>query len=441
MRVLLKATFVAFLLPCLANPVIAQPTPEFERLFNAANALTIQLNMTQAQWEAIANELPPAAPDNPNNFCYFALDPSVSRYSWHHANVTIAQQGLGGSSRIYADVGIKKRSFCGSRDQTKPSLNINIDKFNNANENPALAQLGVTNLLLGNSKQDHELFRQCAGYHVFRAMGMASPACTLVGVSRRAGTAAPVFLGVYVLVEAVKKDFFSRRDGLTNVRNGSLYEMEAFDDFDTNTLNSQLQVEWSATQNGDFAFAVNTLAARNPSALSTSIDVPSFTTLWATEIFLKHWDGYTKNRNNSYLFDDPPDNPITHTRFRFVPHGLDQIVNNPGTLPTIWKNSIPAQIAINDNLLRYHLLHTLSTMGSRVTAANVAGRINELTPLANSVWTQPDPILGSNSQVNAKAQAVRNDMQQAIVDLRTAFGTGHINPMTAISGKLIGAHH
>lgn len=424
------------------NAAHAQPSAQFLRLFNPANALSIQLNMTQAQWYAVAQELPPVNPAN-NSTCFFELSPTVDRYTWHHADATITQAGPGGTTQAYADIGIKKRSFCGSRDETKPSIHLNIDKFNAANEALVLTQLGTKHLLLGNSKQDHQLFRQCAGYHVFQAMQVPASRCTLASLTLKDGNAAPVFLGIYVLVEAVKKDFFDRRAGLQNIRNGSVYELEAFDDFNTGTFSNQLMVEWTSTQSRDFQTAVNNLAAGTPASLKDSFDVPAFMRLWATEIFLKHWDGHTHNRNNSYVFDDPhSENPIARTKFRFVPHGIDQIVNNPGQPPVVFKNSIAANIAWQDKLLRYHLIRTLVTMGDTVANANVTGLIDNLQPLAQQLWTGNDALLGSSASLAADANQVRSDMSQAIADLRATFGNGIVNPSwSGLLYNLVGQQH
>lgn len=433
---IIRAFFCVLLFFCAFQSVQAQPTAQFQRLFNPSNPLSIELRLTQTEWDQIAGEQPVGGA------CAFGQDPSIDRYTWHQITAAISLTGASPASRTYTNIGIKKRSFCGSLDNVKPSLSLNLDKFNNANEALALAQLGTKHLVLGNAKQDRDLFRQCAGYHVLRALGHPSSFCTLASLSRKDGNAAPVFLGVYVLVEAVKKDFFDRRPGLQNVRDGSLYELEAYDDFNAASI-PQLQVEWSGSNAQDFSFGVNTLAANNATALDQVLDIPSFINLWASEIYLKHWDGYTRNRNNTYMFDDPQANPnaITRTRFRFVPHGIDQVANNPGTAPEIFNSAIPAQISWQHPVLRYRLLSRLAEMGTIITSANVSSLVSGLEPLAQTQWTGNDALLGSNTQISTKANTVRNDFAQALVDLRATFGVGIMSPTTIASVNIADVQH
>jgi hypothetical protein len=416
----------------MSSPVRAQTA--FERLFDPRSTLSVILEMPQATWTQVAAEQPVGGP------CNFAQSPSIDRYMWHTTNVTlITEWEKITTPQLYQNAGIKKKSFCGSLDSTKPSLSIDLSQFQN-NDVLADNQVGTTHLSLENSKQDPDLFRQCTGYYVFRTMGIPAPMCTFAGVYRRTGNSPPVFLGLYVLTEAVKKEFFRRRPAIENVPSGSLYEFEAPDDF-TNATISQLMVEWSATTNQDFVFAVGQVQNLPATALAKTLDLPSFIDYWATEIFLKNGDGFLSNRNNVFVFDDPqPGGQIQRTRFRFVPHGLDQILAT-GTKPSISTTSVLAQLALKDNGLRYQLTGTLGAMEARIDSADVPGYINSYVPLVLRVWRGLDPFFGADhNKTMQMAETVRLAAEQAVVDISTVFGHGLVTqPNTPI--RLAGPYH
>src|SRR6266852_5881478 len=97
-------------------------------------------------------------------------------------------------------------------------------------------------------------------------------------------------------------------------------------------------------------FAINKVQQQSATALAATFDLPAFIRFWATEIFLKSWDGFTGKNNNAFAFDDPPPNPraIVKTQFRFIPHGPDQILTAEEK-PKVWTKSVVAQIAYKDN--------------------------------------------------------------------------------------------
>ncbi len=447
MRGLFRALFCTVLaLPALVQSAKAQ-TP-FEQLFNPRTALSIILEMTQTTWAAMAAEWPADGITPTSNsaagICKFDLDTSINRYGWHATDVTILTEGDTRRQEIYPQAGIKKKSFCGSFDTSKPSLTLTLDRNVAANENLAESHLGTTHLSLENSKQDGDLFRQCAGYQVFRTMGIPAPLCSFAALYRRdVPTDTPIFLGLYVHTEPVKKDFFRRRAGLTNVPSGSLYEFEVPDDFTSATI-SQLQVEWSGNQNQDFLFAVGQVQNTPATALAKTLDLPSFIRFWASEIFLKSWDGATNNRNNAFVFDDPPGNPqatIAQTRFRFIPHGIDQIFN-VAVKPTVYLTSVLAQLAYLDDGLRYQLIWTLASMGDEIETADLPTQIDSFVPLVVRLWRGQDTFFGADRNLTLqKAENARRAAQQAILDLRAVFGHGLVTPPINTPLRLVGPHH
>jgi CotH kinase protein len=408
----------------------------FQRLFSPASTLTVILEMPEQVWDALAAEQPVGGT------CNFSQSPSIDRYHWHSTNATLIIESSTINQRFYSQIGIKKKSFCGSFDTIKPSLSLNLSKYNNQNEAKALSQIGTTRLSLENSKQDGDLFRQCAGYYVFRSMNVPAPMCSFASLYRRDGTADPVFLGVYVLTEPVKEDFFLRRPGLHNVPAGSLYEFEYPDDFTSATL-SQLLVEWSATSAQDFSFSVNAVQTQPANALKKILDLPAFINFWATEIFLKSGDGFTFNTNNAFLFDGPVTSQpqITRTRFRFVPHGLDTILS-PALKPSVSRTSVVADLAYKDDGLRYQLIKTLGVMSDRMENANIPGQVESYVSTVLRSWRGTDTFFGNDRNHTIQmAENVRLASAQAIVDLRTVFGHAVDAPNTQRAFHLFGSYH
>src|SRR6185295_10188939 len=108
-------------------PLSAQ-TP-FERLFEPRTAVSIILEMPQATWSAMAAEQPVGGA------CNFNVNPTIDRYSWHNASITIVtERDTVITQQLYTSAGIKKKSFCGSLDNTKPSLSIDLGQFTNLND-------------------------------------------------------------------------------------------------------------------------------------------------------------------------------------------------------------------------------------------------------------------------------------------------------------------
>ena len=57
------------------------------------------------------------------------------------------------------------------------------------------------------------------------------------------------------------------------------------------------------------------------------LDLDQFIKLYAMEFFLKHWDGYADNTNNTYVYNDvnAVEAPgVDNVKFKMIPWGLDQ---------------------------------------------------------------------------------------------------------------------
>jgi hypothetical protein len=124
--------------------------------------------------------------------------------------------------------------------------------------------------------------------------------------------------------------------------NGNVYELDVGEDFVASMFS---RTEWdgfsSISNKADLSLANSQIAA---ASYASVVDEDAFIRLWAMEIMLKHWDGYAKNRNNTYLYNDVTNPVATPTvadvNFKFVPSGIDQILQ--GGSYTIYNDSILA---------------------------------------------------------------------------------------------------
>ena len=57
------------------------------------------------------------------------------------------------------------------------------------------------------------------------------------------------------------------------------------------------------------------------------LDLDQFIKLYAMEFYLKHWDGYADNTNNTYIYNDVTavETPgVDNVKFKMIPWGIDQ---------------------------------------------------------------------------------------------------------------------
>jgi hypothetical protein len=91
----------------------AKQQQALDRLYAIDNVLTIRISMPQAEWDAVRTEKPAGGP------CNFDWT-GDSRYTWRKAtSVEVSGTNFPAATK-FTDVGIKKKSFCGSINSDKP---------------------------------------------------------------------------------------------------------------------------------------------------------------------------------------------------------------------------------------------------------------------------------------------------------------------------------
>ena len=307
------------------------PTPDpgaetADALYDPDHLVEVVITMDEADAEALAAET-----NNIFNLLEGAdcMDaPWSGPFNWYPGDITV-------DGEFVQEVGLRKKGLIGSLSSSRPSFKVKFDKFV---EGQSLG--GLERLTLNNSISDASLVKQCLGYALFEAAGVPAPRCNFAHVTVRDWD-----LGVYVNVEPPKKRFLRRVfDGHDE---GDLYE---------GTL-SDFRPGWTNTFEPDTS---STDPSRAPvvavsdallltdddemlEALEQALDMEAFHRFWAMEVLIAHWDGYTGNRNNFYVY-----RPDGEDQLQFVPWGIDgtmslqavgQVTQAAAALPRrLWSN-------------------------------------------------------------------------------------------------------
>ena len=225
-------------------------------------------------------------------------------FNWYPADIVVDGEAIG-------NVGVRKKGLIGSLSTTRPSLKVKFDKFV-----PDQTYGGMERLTLNNAVSDPALVKQCLGYALFSAAGVAAPRCNFAHVTANGDD-----LGVYVNVEPLKKDFLAAAYDGDN--DGDLYE-GTLSDFRPGWTDT-FEPETSDTDPGLGPVLAVTDALQEPDAavlpaLDEVLDVDLFYRFWAMEVLVGHVDGYAGNRNNFYVY-----RPERTDRLEFLPWGIDAI--------------------------------------------------------------------------------------------------------------------
>jgi hypothetical protein len=283
-----------------------------DELFEPDAILDVVVTMDAGDFDALRNQTR-SIPDTLQGDCL--AQPFDSPFTKFHADVRV--DGVD-----YRDVSIKKKGFFGSGlgpgSIAKPSLKLDASAYVDGQRFGGAG--GLDMLVLNNSVQDPSYVRTCLAYRVFGDAGVVAPRCGFAHLTVNGED-----LGLYVHVEDVDDQFLDRR---FDDPSGALYK----------GILSDFRTGWSTTfdlQEGDAATAdldALTAACEGPddallAGVEAEVDVERFLTLWATESLLRHWDGYTGNTNNFFLYDDPA------SGFVVVPWGTDQVMQNGADAP------------------------------------------------------------------------------------------------------------
>ena len=293
------------------EPTSSEPSAEMATpYFDPERVLNVDIQLASEDWDALRAETRTVA-DILGGDC---LDgPPEQMFTWFGADVSVDGVSVEG-------VGIRKKGYLGSMSRVKPSLKIRFDKYDDQylddGEGGALKWLTLNNV-----QQDASKLNTCMSYHVFALAGRPAPRCNFAKVSVN-GEA----LGLYVHVESVKSAFIAHH---FEEPSGNLYEgtLSDFREIWSNTFEKKTNAsaaDWSDIEAVKAALSDESDAGLV--ALGEHVDLDLFMTHWALEVMVGHWDGYTGNRNNYFIYSPPGG------KFVFIPWGPDSSftpIDNP----------------------------------------------------------------------------------------------------------------
>lgn len=249
---------------------------------------------------------------HPDSLAWLFKSENLYKNDYKRTNF-IFTHGVSGTQFNINQVGFRLRGNT-SRQAEKKSFKIQFDEFV-----PNQALLGLDELNLKGSHNDPSLMREVLSYQIFRAMDVPAPRTGFVELYINNS-----YFGLYVNVEHIDRRFAEAR---FNNKNGNLYKCN---------YGANLEVHADAYDNAIYELKTNE-DLNNRQHLEQLIDVLNFSTAgtfrndilqiinvpalmryFAVETLVGHWDGYSYNKNNFYLYF----NTLTH-KFEFIPYDPD----------------------------------------------------------------------------------------------------------------------
>lgn len=213
------------------------------------------------------------------------------------------------------EVGVRFKGCYGSWREwdQKPGWKIKINKVSGQNI------LGLKKLTLNNMVQDGTQIHEALAYRLFRAMGVAASRVGYASVTMNG-----LDYGTYLNIETLDSVSLARWYGANNTLH--LYE-GAYGQDPTNGREWEFEIDEGATDNIDDLIALSAANELTGTAWWTAIqqraNMNQMTSEWATEYYLRHWDGYI-TRNNYYLHS------TLDGKFTMLPWGSDQTFADSG---------------------------------------------------------------------------------------------------------------
>lgn len=222
----------------------------------------------------------------------------------NYVEATIEEQG----AKPCEHVAIKLKGSVGSFRpiDDRPGFSVNCTKFKAADRFH-----GLKRFQLNNCAQDGTALNELLAGEMARAAGVPASRCTHALVSLNGRD-----LGIYVLKEGFTEEFLGAffKDTSGHLYDGGFcaevredMELDRGDEKDKTRLH-ELVATLSEPD-----------AEKQFQRLSAVVDVDAYLRYLALETIMCHWDGYSFNRNNYRIYENPETG-----RFHFILHGMDQ---------------------------------------------------------------------------------------------------------------------
>ena len=332
-----------------------------------------------------------------------ALRDNFFTNQYYAANISI-------DGEVTQQVGIRSRG-AGSRNETKPGLKVDFNKYIKTQEFH-----DYKTLVLDNLTQDPALMRERLAFAVFEAMGIPAPQ-----IAHTRLTVNDEYWGVYTLVEPVSKPFLKSRLG---EESGNLFDYEhAFDwdlTFRGDSADAYVPLPFQPQTNEDkldpsglvaFIRAINALPQETFARdIAAWIDTGRFLTYLAVENALAEFDGFVGDFgvNNFYLYQYGRQN-----RFVLIPWDKETNLHSA---------SWPVQRRIETNVLTRKLLADPAQQRVYLDALRrAAGFVNAgwLGARAEQIYAQ----IREAALLDTKKPVNNTDFELAVAGLREVIAS------------------
>jgi spore coat protein H len=311
----------------------------------------------------------------------------------------------------YENVVVRKKGFLGSLSRLRPSLKLDFGEVEDQ-ASPHDLSAGVPSraferLTLNNNRQDYSRSRTCLAYDLFARALLPSPRCNLAHVVVNGED-----LGTYANVEPIKKPLLSRYFGDGS---GNLYEGQLADFVSDQVGAIQLKTHERGADRNDLTRLVSALEADDTqlmARLGEVLDLDQFRDFWALETLAGHWDGYSGNRNNYYVYANPVDG-----RLQFLPWGTDGAFAEaiPGdtsnTSAVVYARGLIAKRLYALPAERARFRQRLTELNERIwVGGELASELDELTALASD--TLPAATAELRAHLETHGELVREQLSE-----------------------------
>lgn len=363
----------------LAARIGAASESPLDQFYSETVVVTVEITMPK--WTTLLNEQPKSGR------CQ-RYTGSGSRFDWHKADTVVVKTTDPSVQTwpTFSNVGIRKKSFCGSFSTTKPSLRIDLSKYDKTQKSIAEKSFGTHDLTMQNAKQDPLYVRQCLGYRLIEEAGLPTPKCNIAEVFVNGSSQ-----GVYVNLLPFKKPYIKRN--FSNAK-GNLYELTlGWADFAPGKENDFEYKGYFSDNRADLTTAIKEIGDNKAAGVDQVTVIDEFLRFWAMDILLKHWDGYTQGRNNTFVYNDQPWSSTP--RFRFAHWGIDQILQGKKSW-RIYNNAVVTKVLAANAKNSIALESYLTALSNTVFSSDNVNQ--EIFPYIDEMVTQINGVLTKNNK-------------------------------------------
>lgn len=291
-------------------------------------------------------------------------------------------------SKIYADVGVRLKGGGTNSPgfDKKPGWSLKFNEFVKGQ-----TFHGHSRILLNHSRSDPTYLSEAIGSEMFRAAGVPAPRVSFATVELNGKD-----LGLYVVSEAVNRDFLSRHFKKSK---GNLYEGSGAD------VNERLEKDGgdSSEEQTDVRALARATKEADPGQrwqkLSPLLDLDRFICFAAVEVLAWHRDGYVLDRNNYRIYHDPASEQMV-----FLPHDMDQLCSKAdGPILPEWQGLVAKAVLTTPTGKEQYLQTLGKLLGTAFRVETLHARIGELVAVVRpALATKGDSSLRAFDEAVAK---------------------------------------